>query len=163
MMAETQLMRAIEYSRCVHAEMSALLHSARTGVKVSGCTLYTTTFPCHDCAKHLVAAGISRVVYIEPYAKSLAPEFHGDAIAVDEPQAAGRVSFAPFLGVGPGLYMDLFAAGKRKEESGEAVRWSPKTASLRRHADPVVYMRNETDQVASLLERLQQKGLNFVG
>jgi len=160
-MTETQLMKAIEYSRCVHAEMSALLHAARYGVRVSACTLYTTTFPCHDCTKHIVAAGISRVVYIEPYAKSLASEFHGDAIAVDEPQANGRVSFAPFVGVGPRLYMDLFAAGKRKDAGGKTIGWSAKGARLRRHADPAVYMRNETDAVALLLGRLQQKGLEF--
>ncbi|MDN3612645.1 hypothetical protein QWZ16_23945 [Vibrio ostreicida] len=26
-------------------------------------------FPCHNCAKHIVASGIKRVVYVEPYPK----------------------------------------------------------------------------------------------
>lgn len=61
-----------EYGRMVHAEMEALLSCARSNVSAHGATLYCTTFPCHNCAKHVVAAGITRVVYIEPYPKSKA-------------------------------------------------------------------------------------------
>ncbi|MEJ7655371.1 MAG: deaminase [Chloroflexia bacterium] len=46
----------------MHAEMSALLDAGRRGVPVQGATLYTTTFPCHNCARHIVGAGIDRVV-----------------------------------------------------------------------------------------------------
>src|ERR1035441_9924393 len=61
-----------EYGRAVHAEMDALLTCARSGISPRNGTLYTTTFPCHNCTRHLVAAGIRRVVYIEPYPKSKA-------------------------------------------------------------------------------------------
>lgn len=39
-----------------------------------------TTFPCHYCARHIVAAGIYEVQYIEPYPKSKALQLHADAI-----------------------------------------------------------------------------------
>lgn len=73
-----------EYGRAVHAEMDALLCSARSGVSPVGANLYTTTFPCHNCTRHIIAAGIERVFYIEPYAKSRAEELHEDAIVVEE-------------------------------------------------------------------------------
>jgi deoxycytidylate deaminase len=55
-----------EYGRAVHAEMDALLTCARSGVSPQGGVLYATTFPCHNCTRHIVAAGIERVFYIEP-------------------------------------------------------------------------------------------------
>jgi len=47
-----------EYGREVHAEMDAMISCARNGVGLKGTTLYTTTFPCHNCARHIVAAGV---------------------------------------------------------------------------------------------------------
>ena len=76
------VLNVIEFGRSVHAEMAAIVDAARRGVSVGGCTLYTTTYPCHDCARHIVAAGISRVVYIDPYPKSLAEELYLDSILV---------------------------------------------------------------------------------
>ena len=67
----------------VHAEMEALLSCARSGVSPVGGTLYSTTFPCHNCAKHIVAAGLRRVVYVEPYPKSRAVEFFNRSQARD--------------------------------------------------------------------------------
>lgn len=65
-LGNTRLMNLTEFTRAVHAEMEALLSAARVGVSVRGATLYTTTFPCHNCAKHIVDSGIARVVFIEP-------------------------------------------------------------------------------------------------
>jgi dCMP deaminase len=48
----------------VHAEMNALMKAARYGgVGTDGATLYSTHSPCPNCAKHIAAAGIKRVVY----------------------------------------------------------------------------------------------------
>lgn len=104
-----------EYGRAVHAEMDALLTCARSGVSPAGGILYTTTFPCHNCTRHIVAAGIERVIYIEPYAKSRAEELHDDAIIVEEKVqrtkrgSARRVPFTHFVGIGPRRYFDLFS------------------------------------------------------
>ena len=58
-----------EFGRVVHAEMEAILSCGRNGIPTKDSTLYCTTFPCHNCAKHIVASGIKRVVYVEPYPK----------------------------------------------------------------------------------------------
>ncbi len=54
----SNVMDITEYGRAVHAEMEALLSCARSGTSPRGGTLYSTTFPCHNCAKHIVAAGV---------------------------------------------------------------------------------------------------------
>ena len=69
-----------EFGRVVHAEMEAILSCGRSGISCLDGTLYCTTFPCHNCAKHIIASGIKRVVYVEPYPKSKALEFHSDSI-----------------------------------------------------------------------------------
>ncbi len=130
----TQLNNILEFSRCVYAEMAAICDAARRGVSIRGATLYSTTFPCHGCAKHIVAAGISRVVFIEPFPKSLVLELHHDSIAVDDPSPPpGMVRFRPFVGISPRRYMDLFAVdgGRRKEDDGTRVRWDASGAPPR--------------------------------
>lgn len=128
----TRIMHLTEFGRAVHAEMEAILSAARLGVSVARRTLYTTTFPCHNCAKHIVGAGISRVVYIEPYAKSLADQLHGDAIAfsVDE-ETTEKVLFEPFTGVTPRRFPQLFSmvnqdgSRTRRKRFGGALDLSP--------------------------------------
>lgn len=50
----------------VHAEMAAISTAARLGLSLAGSSLYCTTFPCHNCSKHIVATGVSEVFYLEP-------------------------------------------------------------------------------------------------
>lgn len=54
----------------VHAEMNALLYAARVGISTSGCTMYVTHQPCHQCLKNMIAADIYAVVYRHPYDRS---------------------------------------------------------------------------------------------
>ncbi|SEQ02904.1 Deoxycytidylate deaminase [Devosia sp. YR412] len=122
----SRAMDAIEYGRMVHAEMNALTDAARVGHAVRAATLYCTTFPCHICAKHIVASGIDRVVYLEPYPKSLAQDLHEDSLEVDG-QRTGRfddynkVKFDHFFGVTPRRYREFFERGKRKGPDGRLV------------------------------------------
>lgn len=51
----------------VHAEQNAIIQAARSGINVSGATLYCTHQPCVICAKIIINAGISRVVYKNGY------------------------------------------------------------------------------------------------
>jgi cytidine deaminase len=121
-----------EFQRPVHAEMAAIIDAARRGVALERSILYSTTFPCHGCARHIVAAGIRRVVYIEPYAKSLALVLHSDSISMGEAaNGASRVVFEPFVGLAPRRYTEFFSLGdrKRKDSRGRAVQWKPLTAS----------------------------------
>jgi deoxycytidylate deaminase len=144
-----------EYGRAVHAEMEALLACARAGISPRGGTLVTTTFPCHNCAKHIVAAGIERVVYVEPYPKSKALSLHSDSITLDEPSlhdphAPRRVRFVPFVGVAARRYIDLFSMRlsggvkvKRKEEDGSLIKWERHAASPRVRMAPYSYLERE--------------------
>lgn len=92
---DSQIMDIIEFGRMIHAEMLAISDAARLGRATKGATLYCTTFPCHLCAKHIVAAGIERVVFLEPYPKSYAQKLHSDSITF-ETDDAERVLFQPF-------------------------------------------------------------------
>jgi dCMP deaminase len=50
-----------------HAEANALAFAAREGISTDGATLYVTVSPCETCSRLLIAAGIERVVWGEPY------------------------------------------------------------------------------------------------
>jgi deoxycytidylate deaminase len=123
----TRLKDLIEFSRSVHAEMDAIVSLARIGGAGlgSGATLYTTTFPCHNCARHIVASGIGKVFYVEPYEKSLAKDLHSDAIAFEveesKDQKNGRVEFLHFEGVSPRQFHNMFRAVTRKNSEGKFV------------------------------------------
>src|SRR5205823_2764345 len=91
----SRFMAITEFGRAVHAEMGVVTDAARRGVALRGATLYGTTFPCHNCAKHIVASGIKRLVYIEPYPKSQVARLFRDSIALQS-AASGKVFFEPF-------------------------------------------------------------------
>ena len=63
-----------ELCRGVHAEQNAVAQAAYFGTSVKGATIYTTTFPCSLCAKILVNAGITEIVYDEGYMDDLSKE-----------------------------------------------------------------------------------------
>lgn len=135
----TQVMRVIEYARQVHAEMSALTDAALRGVSVRNCILYTTTYPCHNCARHIIAAGIKKVVYREPYPKSLSSELHRDAMAHDT-ETDERVGFCAFMGLAPRRYVQFFEMPLRKDKRGQLIRWDPVTAIPRGVPDSPEYL-----------------------
>lgn len=146
-----------EFGRVVHAEMEALLSCARARIATSGGALFTTTFPCHNCAKHIIAAGIIRVVFIEPYHKSKAIEFHEDAIElltgstqVIEAKECDKVCFQSFVGVGPRRFFDMFSIQlgsgyplRRKNKDGSVTKWDPKLSQLRLQMLPFSYLELE--------------------
>jgi len=153
----TGIMSITEYGRVVHAEMEALLACARNNVSCSGATLYCTTFPCHNCAKHIIAAGIESVIYVEPYPKSKAIEFHDEAVTTSKDNADGRVRFQPFIGVGPRQFFDLFSLSlssgrtiERKDDDGMALVWKPADAIPRVQMYPFSHRQFEDSAVEYL-------------
>ncbi|MGD0831472.1 MAG: anti-phage dCTP deaminase [Terracidiphilus sp.] len=151
-----------EYGRAVHAEMDALITCARSGVSPAGGILYATTFPCHNCTRHIIAAGIQRVYYIEPYPKSKAEELHEDAIVVEEKslrQHRGprwKLPYTHFVGIGPRRYFDLFSlnlssgfelqrkAGGRTLSLNQAKSWPRVPLS------PLSYLQREREVIEEL-------------
>lgn len=149
LLEETSLGRLLEFSRAIHAEMDALLSAARTGVSLIGTKLYVTTFPCHYCARHIVAAGVDEVQYIEPYPKSQALQLHTDAIALERSQVRptpnstpqyGRVLFHPFSGVAPGLYKRAFFKDRElKDRQTGTMRIEPPSWGTPWHLSRISY------------------------
>lgn len=54
--------RPHKYGRVIHAEANAIARAAKRGRAVDGATLYVTAFPCQECAKLIIAAGVKRIV-----------------------------------------------------------------------------------------------------
>lgn len=51
----------------LHAEANAISKVAQSGNSSRGATLYVTASPCMECAKLIIQAGITRVVYSDEY------------------------------------------------------------------------------------------------
>ena len=51
-----------KYPFVVHAELNAILNAS--GKSLRGSRLYVALFPCNECAKAIIQAGISEVVYL---------------------------------------------------------------------------------------------------
>jgi len=120
----SRIKELIEFSRAVHAEMHALIiGSQNAGIEVVGGSLYCTTYPCHNCARHLIAAGIKNVYYIEPYRKSLAVKLHEDSISENESDEGKKVRILMFDGVSPRRYLEFFRMlpNSRKENGKRKV------------------------------------------
>ncbi|MHB1551929.1 MAG: deaminase, partial [Vulcanimicrobiaceae bacterium] len=149
----------------VHAEMAAITDSARNGVEISGCIMYTTTFPCHDCAKHIVASGLTELIYFEAYPKSLVADLYDDSIDINKqrPEQDLRVHFHSFVGIAPSRYLDFFAMSMdRKTARGEPVDFNAATATLRlpQYAPtPRAIAVAETDAAAGFLERAPRQAV----
>lgn len=178
LLADTKLMDLTEFGRAVHAEMDALMACTRVGARAKGARLFCTTFPCHNCTKHIVSAGIREVVYIEPYPKSLAEELYPEAVESQSARASSappqpdhsrqeatslRVVFRPFTGVGPRKYLDLFSltlstgrALSRKDAAPN--RWSRNATSLRASMVPTSYL--EREEAAFKLLNISTDGAN---
>jgi hypothetical protein len=101
-------------------------------VSIKNCIMYVTAFPCHECARHILASGINLVRYIEPYPKSLAADQYPDSIEVASTGAVGdKLVFEPFVGIAPWQYMQLFAKNKRKEKNGKVIKFKASSCKLR--------------------------------
>lgn len=124
----------IEFSRAIHAEMEAILSAARIGSGgLSGSRLFVTTFPCHSCARHIIAAGIHEVQFIEPYPKSKAIDLHGDAISLDIREKGKKVIFNQYEGVAPKNVYRFFKTIPHDKTNGK-IDFPPRKVSMPRYA-----------------------------
>ena len=119
----------IEYSRSIHAEMHAIIiGSQMTSNKMVNGNLYCTTYPCHNCARHIILAGIKNIYYIEPYKKSLGIKLHGDALTEDEKDQI-KVRILAYDGVAPRRYLEFFSMKlERKSKDGRIIERNIKKA-----------------------------------
>lgn len=155
---EAGIANIIEFGRIVHAEMTAITDAARRGLPLFGATLYCTTFPCHMCARHILASGIKRVVYIEPYPKSHAGSQYKRAIKIDnDPDVdPSAIQFDAFMGIAPRVFMPLFTKVKRKTDDGYALPEDTKQQFPKiRNLYPDSYL----DAEAKVIEDLTMHGI----
>lgn len=129
---DKQLSDITEWGTSVHAEMAALLSAGRSGRSTQGGVLYCTTEPCHNCMRHIIAAGIARLVYYEPYPKTRWKDLHGDQVhdvSIDgpPPRDTNKVIIDQFEGFLPARLADFLSWKERKvTDTGLPVRWTEK-------------------------------------
>lgn len=85
-----RLERPAKYKWIEHAERDAIFSAARQGVKTAHCDMYLNWYPCTDCARAMILAGISRVVCREP--DWLDPRWGDDFAIVQEMLSEAEVA-----------------------------------------------------------------------
>jgi deoxycytidylate deaminase len=83
----------------IHAEVAAILAA---GPAARDATLYTTAYPCFQCTEKIIEAGITAVVFTEPY-----PDWR----AAERFDIAG-VKTERFDGVRSGRFDEIFARAR---------------------------------------------------
>ena len=73
-----------ELCYAVHAEQNAIIQAAKYGININGATLFCTHQPCVICAKMIINAGISRVVYKNGYPDEFSLQLFNEANVVVE-------------------------------------------------------------------------------
>jgi len=85
--------------RTIHAEMNAVLQCAKFGEATDGAEIYVTDFPCLQCTKMLLQAGIRKITYLrnyhnDPYAQKLIELKHVELNQVEvDPKLLTTLSF----------------------------------------------------------------------
>lgn len=164
----TVLRREItEFGRMLHAEMDAITDCARRGVSTLGGVLYCTTFPCHNCAKHIVAAGIKHIYFIEPYPKSKALDLFKDSIVYhyDQHKDDRRVILEPYTGITAKRYHDFFtmksrygaAMIRKNKETGETIPFDLNKHSKPRFVTPWISYKNMEQHLSEYWQSYAQQ------
>lgn len=157
-MNDSRVASLIEFGRITHAEMSVITDAARHGKSTANTTIYVTAFPCHMCMRLIIASGIIRVVYVDPYPKSLAVEMYGKLISFDDTVNSGRVSIGPFRGVSWRIFDRMFSMINRKRsDSGHFESSSPPNREFR--SSDVENVKTAIYREALLVSELRNAGI----
>lgn len=89
--------KLMEKCRALHAEEMAISQLSKLGSGISPkdikATLYTTTYPCFQCANKIVRSIIKKVVYVEPYPQKESEELFTKF------EKEGKINLEQFEGV----------------------------------------------------------------
>lgn len=58
--------RPVKYLLTEHAERNAIYNAARNGTDLYDSVMYSTLYPCADCARGIIQSGIAKVIAPEP-------------------------------------------------------------------------------------------------
>jgi len=158
---------ATEFCRAVHAEMEALLSVCRSGnASTAGSTMYVTTEPCHNCIKHIICAGIRKVIFMEPYPKSLGLELHSDSILVGsktKEYSEDKVLFIPYQGVAPHRFHHFFAlVSDRKDDTGRYKHRSKEEQAIKPRFANLLHSRSRTTDFPDPITIIEWTCLNYI-
>jgi dCMP deaminase len=62
----TRWERPTKYDYVIHAEINAVCNAAKSGTPLNGSVVVVTLFPCKDCTKALIQAGIKKIYAPKP-------------------------------------------------------------------------------------------------
>ena len=68
-----------ELCRGIHAEQNAVIQAAKHGIPIDGASVYSTHQPCVLCAKILLNAGVTEIMFREAYPDPLSQELLAEA------------------------------------------------------------------------------------
>lgn len=132
---DTRIMNLIEFGRSMHAEIAAVSEAARKGIPLRDSILYTTVFPCHLCARYIISVGIKKIIFIEPYPKSLTTDLYSSEMALlNSCECNDKIVMKPFIGIAPRIYRKVFSyhyedtqdyKNDKKYSDGKAKPWHP--------------------------------------
>jgi len=145
---ESFIKNSLDFHPCTHAEIAAILDAVKLGVSVRHATLYSTTFPCHICAKDIITSGITRVVYLEAYPKSKNKELYPTLIDFNTNNKSERVSFEFYTGIGPKRFLYVYSLENKEGEN---------KISLLQFELPKYYTEREDDVFNHLKMKLSNK------
>jgi dCMP deaminase len=102
--------KMMQFCRALHAEENAILQTSIIGgMGVSEGKIYTTTFPCELCAKKIYQANIRKVIYTEPYPRSISKD-------VFSKDGTRKIEFEQFEGIKSQSYFRLYKSSIDKKE-----------------------------------------------
>jgi dCMP deaminase len=94
--------KSLQECRSLHAEENAILQTTKSGSgPLTGATIYTTTFPCELCTKKILQVGIRKIIYCEPYPKSISQSVFFKEHFI-------KIEIVPFDGVKSPSFFRLF-------------------------------------------------------
>ena len=159
---KASIFNIIEYHRAVHAEEAAICDAARRGVSTQNAVLYCTTCPCHLCTKHIIAAGIKKVVYIHPYPKSQTGELFNDLVVLNPSEKHfNKVVFESFMGIAPRRMLKVFSfEPDTRKNNGKTMKWSINGAAspFLSYRTPLAYYDKEIAYINQLSSQANIKG-----
>lgn len=104
---EDDYARPRKYLVTEHAERRAIYQAAKYGIKLEGCTLYSTWAACADCARAIVECGIVRLVRHMPPVDEATERWLESVRLGDEIMRAGGVEIVEIHGPIPEAFTIL--------------------------------------------------------
>ena len=162
-LSNARILDILEYGRALHAEMNAITDAARCNRSTQEATLFVTTFPCHNCAKHIVGAGIDEVYYLEPYPKSEVASLYPDSICIDPLHDEGKqkVIFRQFCGITTNKF-GLFSKYKLKDKRGMLKQWDAEKSNCLLRNNPADFSSYEDTSIAEMDGALEAANIGLL-